>query len=132
MSTLHPDEHRLAAEPRSVRAARRVVTDAVGDALPEGELEGVLLATSEVVTNALEHGAPPIDLRVDRAEDHIRVEVRDGSPLRPRRRDEDVAPSEVRGRGMTIVERVTDRWGVDPLADGKSVWFELDLRDDPS
>jgi anti-sigma regulatory factor (Ser/Thr protein kinase) len=129
MSTLHPAEHRLAAEPRSVRAARRVVTDVVGDVLPEGELEGVLLATSEVVTNALEHGAPPIDLRVDRADQRIRVEVRDASPLPPRRRDADATPSEVRGRGMTIVERVTDRWGVEPMTDGKAVWFELDLRD---
>jgi anti-sigma regulatory factor (Ser/Thr protein kinase) len=129
MSTLHPAEHRLAAEPRSVRAARRVVTDVVGDVLPEGELEGVLLATSEVVTNALEHGAPPIDLRVDRAEERIRVEVRDASPLPPRRRETEATPSDVRGRGMTIVERVTDRWGIEPMVDGKAVWFELDLRD---
>ena len=129
MSTLHPAEHRLAAEPRSVRAARRVVTDAVGDALPEGELESVLLATSEVVTNAVEHGAPPIDLRVDRADERIRVEVRDASPLRPRHRDVEPTPADVRGRGMTIVERVTDRWGVEPRTDGKAVWFELDLRD---
>jgi anti-sigma regulatory factor (Ser/Thr protein kinase) len=129
MSTLHPAEHRLAAEPRSVRAARRVVTDVVGDVLPEGELEGVLLATSEVVTNALEHGAPPIDLRVDRADERIRVEVRDASPLPPRRRETEATPSDVRGRGMTIVERVTDRWGIEPMVDGKAVWFELDLRD---
>ena len=111
-----------------MRAARRVVTEVVGDALPEGELEGVLLATSEVVTNAVEHGAPPIDLRVDTAESRVRIEVRDGSPLPPRRRHDDGAgPSDVRGRGMTIVERVTDRWGVDERADGKAVWFELDL-----
>ena len=127
MSTLHPAEHRLAAEPRSVRAARRVVTETVGDVLPEDELEGVLLATSEVVTNAVEHGAPPIDLRVDRADERIRVEVRDASPLRPRLRDMEPGPSEVRGRGMTIVERVTDRWGIEPTVDGKAVWFELDL-----
>lgn len=127
MSTLHPAEHRLAAESRSVRAARRVVTEAVGDVLPAGELEGVLLATSEVVTNAVEHGAPPIDLRVDAAAERVRIEVRDASPLPPRTRDDEPAPSEVRGRGMTIVERLTDRWGVEPCADGKAVWFELDL-----
>ena len=129
MSTLHPAEHRLAAEPRSVRAARRVVSEAVGDALPEGELEGVLLATSEVVTNAVEHGAPPIDLRVAAADSRLRVEVRDGSPLPPRmRHGEPAGASDVRGRGMTIVDRVTDRWGVEELSDGKAVWFELDLR----
>jgi anti-sigma regulatory factor (Ser/Thr protein kinase) len=130
VSTLHPAEHRLAAEPRSVRAARRVVSEAVGDALPEGELEGVLLATSEVVTNAVEHGAPPIDLRVDAADSRVRVEVRDGSPLPPRlRHGEAAGASEVRGRGMTIVDRVTDRWGIEERSDGKAVWFELDLRE---
>jgi anti-sigma regulatory factor (Ser/Thr protein kinase) len=105
-----------------------VVTEAVGAALPEDDLEGVLLATSEVVTNAVEHGAPPIDLRVDAADERVRVEVRDASPLPPRARGDDVAgPSDVRGRGMTIVDRVTDRWGVEEQSDGKAVWFEVDL-----
>ena len=110
-----------------MRAARRVVTDAVGDVLPVGELDGVLLATSEVVTNAVEHGAPPIDLRVEAADERVRVEVRDASPLPPRARADEAGPSEVRGRGMTIVDRLTDRWGVEELADGKAVWFEKDL-----
>ena len=87
----------------------------------------MLLATSEVVTNAVEHGAPPIDLRVDAAEARVRVEVCDASPMPPRTRDDEPGPTEVRGRGMTIVERLTDRWGVEPRADGKAVWFELDL-----
>ena len=110
-----------------MRAARRVVAEAVGDALPAAGLEDALIATSEVVTNAVEHGCPPIELRVDRADDHVRVEVRDTSPLPPRRREDAPDASDVRGRGLVIVERLADRWGIDERIDGKAVWFELDL-----
>jgi anti-sigma regulatory factor (Ser/Thr protein kinase) len=127
VSAAHHVEQRLTAEPSSVRAARRVVCDVVGQALPPPALDDVLLATSEVVTNALEHGGPPVELCVDCDSSHIRVEVRDGSPLPPRVRDEVPSPAEVRGRGMVIVDRCTDRWGIDPLADGKKVWFERRL-----
>lgn len=122
-----PAELRLPPDAGSVRWARRVVAEAAGEALDGERLEDLLLATSEVVTNAVEHGAPPVLLRVAPAPERLRVEVQDGSPLPPRARDE-VAPSEIRGRGLAIVERCTDRWGVEPAADGKAVWFELDLR----
>lgn len=126
MSTAFPSVYRLAADSAAVREARRVVIDLTGDAVREGDRDALLLATSEIVTNAVEHGAPPIELRVDRYDSRIRVEVRDASPLRPRVRDDQPAPDEIRGRGMLIVERCTSRWGMDELAEGKAVWFELD------
>jgi len=124
MSAAHHAEHRLATEPSSVRAARQLVCEVVGNAAPSHDLDALLLATSEVVTNALEHGGPPVELSVDWDGSYVRVEVRDGSPLPPRPADHVPGPDEVRGRGMVIVDRCTDRWGVDPLADGKAVWFE--------
>lgn len=120
-------EH-LTPEPVSVRRARRTVCRALGEALLPDEMDELLLCTSEVVTNALEHGAEPIELLVARGDHGVRVEVRDGSPLRPR--PANPSPSEIRGRGLLIVDRCADRWGVEPLGDGgKAVWFELDLRD---
>lgn len=127
MSGAHHIERRLTPEPASVRAARRVVCDVVGERVPAQMLDDVLLATSEVVTNALEHGGPPVHLCVDCDSSHLRVEVRDGSPLPPRQADHVPGPSEVRGRGMVIVDRCTDRWGIERLADGKKVWFERAL-----
>ena len=127
MSTVLPHQHRLATEPSSVRVARRTVQETLGDVLPPGELDAALLATSELVTNAVEHGAAPIDLRVAPGSGSVRIEVRDGSPLLPRWRDEPPDPHDVRGRGMVIVSRCTDRAGVDELADGKAVWFEIDV-----
>jgi anti-sigma regulatory factor (Ser/Thr protein kinase) len=86
----------------------------------------MLLCTSEVVTNAVEHGAPPIELVVERRDHHLRVEVHDGSPLQPRVGAPD--PQAHRGRGMLIVQQCADRWGVEPVpGQGKSVWFEIDV-----
>lgn len=124
MSPSHHVEQPLATEPASVRAARRAVSEAIGPDADERDLEDVLLATSEVVTNALEHGGPPVELSVDCDGDTVRVEVRDGSPLPPRPCDEVPGPSSVRGRGMLIVDRCADRWGFEARADGKAVWFE--------
>jgi anti-sigma regulatory factor (Ser/Thr protein kinase) len=118
---------RLAPEPRSVRAARRTVQESVGD-LSDDELDHLLLCTSEVVTNAVEHGAAPIELHVARTADLVRVEVRDASPLPPRLRKP--TPEVLRGRGMLIVDRCADRWGVETRAlTGKAVWFEIDVVD---
>lgn len=127
MSTAYAAEHRLAAQPASVRAARRVLLDALEAVVDEDRLECLLLATSEVVTNAVEHGAAPIDLRVTSDGGTVRVEVRDGSPLLPRVPASAPGPMQVRGRGMLIVERCSDRWGTEPAGEGKAIWFEVDL-----
>ncbi|MEE1753328.1 ATP-binding protein [Streptomyces sp. SP18CS02] len=54
----------------------------------------------------------------------VRVEVADGSPRLPA----PAAPDELApgGRGLLLVDAVTDRWGVRPHpgGDGKTVWFE--------
>ena len=35
-------------------------------------------------------------------------------------------PDTVTGRGLMLVDALTDRWGSAPTDDGKVVWFELD------
>jgi hypothetical protein len=62
---------------------------------------------------------------VTRLPGELRVDVTDDSPSQPRVRT--VSVSDVRGRGLMIMEALAQRWGVDPVADGrgKTVWFTL-------
>jgi anti-sigma regulatory factor (Ser/Thr protein kinase) len=88
-----------------------------------------LLAT-ELVTNVLQytgHGAVltvTLYSSAGSAAHHLRVEVRDFAPhqaLRP------CAPGEsaTHGRGLLLVQALTDAWGVHSDSAGKVVWFEL-------
>jgi len=90
-------------------------------------LDDVLLLISELVTNAVRHGVPPILVAIECDDTSLHVRVRDGSPALPARRE--VGLESEGGRGMTLVELLTNTWGVEPVADddgvGKEVWFEL-------
>ena len=90
-------------------------------------LDDALLLISELVTNSILHGGPPIVLAIDCDGEGLHVRVRDGSPVLPRARDAD--DEDENGRGLTLVELLTSTWGVEPVADehgtGKQIWFEL-------
>ncbi|MEV7520647.1 ATP-binding protein [Streptomyces sp. NPDC091371] len=84
------------------------------------------LALTELVANVVRHvpgrGCAVLILR---RPEGLRVEVTDTDPSPPRPvRDGD--PHAEGGRGLLLVEAVTDRWGTDPLPTGKTVWFECD------
>lgn len=114
------------ADPRAARAARDFIAGFV-DAPDQVELRDTcVLLVSEVVTNALRHTDGRIVLELWRFPDRLRVEVSDetsrglvqtgGGPL-----DES-------GRGVPLMDALSDRWGTAPHGEGKVVWFELDLR----
>lgn len=86
-------------------------------------LEPAVLLVSELVTNAVLHGGPPLVVEVDCDEVSLQVRVRDGGTALPVQREAgDDAES---GRGMRLLEVLSDDWGVEPSADGKTVWFRL-------
>lgn len=90
-------------------------------------IDAAVLCASELATNALLHGEGPIGVELDIRADRARVVVHDRNVLPPvlqRPRPDDEA-----GRGLLLVSLFTDLWGVEPRADGKAVWFEIDLRD---
>lgn len=83
-----------------------------------------LLAT-ELVANVVTHVGAPMTIRVHRRSESVRVEIDDPSQQVPVVRHPDAADEH--GRGMLLVERLASSWGVDRRADGKTVWFELDV-----
>ena len=88
-----------------------------------GVVEDAVLLVSELVTNSVVHGGPPVIVAVDCDGDALQVRVRDGSPVLPARR---TAEQEAEGgRGLALVETLSVDWGVDPQPDGKNVWFVL-------
>jgi anti-sigma regulatory factor (Ser/Thr protein kinase) len=86
-------------------------------------LEDAVLLVSELVTNSLQHGGPPLVVAVDCDDETLQVRVRDGSSTRPTPRD--AAHADESGRGLALVSTLSADWGVDPDADGKHVWFKL-------
>jgi anti-sigma regulatory factor (Ser/Thr protein kinase) len=81
------------------------------------------LLVSELVTNAVVHARTDVTLHVTVRRGVLRIEVTDGSPVVPTPR----RPSGLTGtgRGLQLVDRLSDRWGVDKARKGKTIWFEL-------
>ncbi|WP_265567951.1 SpoIIE family protein phosphatase [Streptomyces hygroscopicus] len=79
---------------------------------------------SELVTNAVRYGTPPLRLRLikDRA---LTCEVHDGNPLAPRLRH--AKTIDEGGRGLFIIAQLAQNWGVRYSLDGKTVWAEQTL-----
>ncbi|MFL6132071.1 MAG: SpoIIE family protein phosphatase [Nocardioidaceae bacterium] len=108
----------------AVAQARHDVTAYLRDLdVPVSVIADASLATSELVTNAVVHGRPPLDLRA-RIEGHdVFIEVRDEAIYQPRKlRPED---TDEHGRGLQIVAALSDRWGTRPTERGKAVWCVL-------
>jgi anti-sigma regulatory factor (Ser/Thr protein kinase) len=109
----------------SVSAVRHRLSAHLG-ALPQDVIDDAVLATSEVVTNAILHGEGPVAVTVGHEGGVVRVEVTDAGasvPL-PRQGHDDEDDG---GRGLWIVDCLATRWGVLPRGPGpgKTVWFEL-------
>ena len=115
---------RLACEPASTRLARQIVRDTLSEAGQPQWTDAAELACSEVVTNAILHAHTDIELTVDVVPDHVRVEVRDFSPVLPVQRDYNEHATT--GRGMALVAALTSSHGISDVGpDGKTVWFTI-------
>ena len=92
--------------------------------------DSAVLLVSELVTNAILHGEPPVELRVGVPPGLLRVEVHDGDREAPVPMPQELGPSRERmgGRGLRLVEALSSRWGLCEDDDGKTLWFEIDLR----
>ncbi|MEU8617276.1 SpoIIE family protein phosphatase [Streptomyces sp. NPDC048623] len=82
------------------------------------------LVVSELVTNAIRYGSPPVQLRLIRDTSLI-CEVSDTSSASPHLRRARVFDEG--GRGLLIVAQLTDRWGSRHTGTGKTIWAEQAL-----
>jgi signal transduction histidine kinase/DNA-binding response OmpR family regulator len=116
----------LAAEAASVRQAREVVRGCINDwGVPDPAAGDAVLVVSELVTNGLLHGRPPIGLRVRHTGDELVIEVRDSAIALPKpARFGSDHPS---GRGLAVVARLASRWGARAEDTGKVVWATFQL-----
>jgi anti-sigma regulatory factor (Ser/Thr protein kinase) len=110
--------------PDAVMHARRFTARTLREWNVEEAADTVLLVVSELVTNALVHtqGAVRLDLML-RGE-RVRVSVSDASPRAPAKPvivDWDATG----GRGLLLVEAVSESFGSVPVSGGKQVWCEI-------
>ena len=114
----------LAPVPASSRAARHVVADwCIAQGIIGDVVDTLLLLTAELVTNAVLHGRSEVVLSLGRLGSRVRVGVADENTRLPQRGEID--PDALTGRGMTLVEALSDRHGVEVSPLGKTVWFDV-------
>ncbi|WP_432483200.1 ATP-binding protein [Kineococcus esterisolvens] len=122
--SLPTEQVTLAADAGAARRARRFLDDhwCVEHAAllrPQAEL-----IVSELVTNAVLHGKPPVRLALDcEGAEGVTISVSDGDPGTPEMRR--ASPGAAHGRGLQLVDVLSDEWGVRTRPGGKTVWSRL-------
>lgn len=108
-------------------ARRRVANSAVGFGASPDESLVVELLTSEILTNAVVHGAEHghVTVRTALHDGTFSVAVIDDDPHLPVRRAPDAGDAS--GRGLWVIDNLATAWGIEPSATGKTVWFSLEL-----
>ncbi len=107
----------------SAGEARRFARQALEQLGCEDLTDTVQLLVSELVVNAVLHASSPSRLSLSLDDERLRVEVADLDPALPQ--IQAFAPSAASGRGLLILDSLADEWGVEPSAQGKTVWFAL-------
>ena len=135
MNDSAPPEVRLefstASEPQAVGQARRALAALEEFHSDDQVAADVRLLVSELVSNAVTHGSQrqrEVELVAGVHHHTLRVEVFDGGPGftlgEGQSQPNPEAPS---GRGLYLLRRLADRYGVDDANEGGKVWFEIDL-----
>jgi anti-sigma regulatory factor (Ser/Thr protein kinase) len=121
-------EVRLPRDMHAPAAARIVAADHLRDRVTAPVVDCAMLLLSELVTNSVRHSGAPaaevITVRLQLTRAMLRLAVDDSG------HDGTIAarpPNQQNGggRGLHIVQTLSDRWGVERSAHGTRVWAEL-------
>jgi hypothetical protein len=115
----------LACDPAIVAQARKNVTDQLATWGLDAAAFITELTVSELVTNAIRYGQPPIQLRLIHADSTLICEVFDSSNTSPHMRRARIFDEG--GRGLLLVAQLAERWGIRHSLNGKTVWAEQSL-----
>ncbi|MEV0675384.1 ATP-binding protein [Actinosynnema sp. NPDC050436] len=111
------------AETPPLRELRQSVRGAMAH-LEDECVEDAELLVTELVSNAYDHGHPPIAIRLCSVSSVMHIEVEDGD----RANLPQVGVSRLggeRGRGLVLVDQLALSWGFDATATGKVVWADV-------
>jgi anti-sigma regulatory factor (Ser/Thr protein kinase) len=126
---LREDRLTYTPSPRSVSLARRRSARLVREWGHPGIAGDAGLVVSEMTSNALLHGHVQgrlfrVHLKLTKSA--LRIEVTDArGEFMPRQRIP--AGDDQSGRGLSLIDAFTARWGVEPCVVGKTVWAEFDV-----
>ncbi|MFC5805288.1 SpoIIE family protein phosphatase [Streptomyces formicae] len=115
----------LASDPAIVSEARRHAT---GQLAAWGLTDAAFiteLIVSELVTNAIRYGRPPIQMRMIHENSTLICEVSDSSSTTPHMRR--ARTFDEGGRGLLLVAQLAQRWGTRHAPTGKTIWAEQSL-----
>jgi anti-sigma regulatory factor (Ser/Thr protein kinase) len=118
---------RFRPEPDSARAARRFARECLRELGLDDHGYGVGLLVGEMAVNAILHAHTDYQVALSQpAPGTVRVEVLDGNLDLPRQKDGTGSDTLTYGRGLTMIQALSSRWGVTPSRAGKTVWAEID------
>ena len=118
---------KVAGEPAAVAGARHTASDVLHGWGLEALADETVLMLDELVTNAVQHGNGPIELRL-RVDDEAGMlfgEVRDASAALPTRREATATDED--GRGLALITMLAASCGWARIDGGKTVWFAQNL-----
>lgn len=95
------------------------------EAVAEHTVDGVSVAATELLSNAVLHAETPASLRLELSDRAVLVVISDEDPNLPQ--VQAVHPERIGGQGLRIVDALADEWGARPgPGHGKEIWFRFD------
>ena len=120
------------ALPSRIGQVRRIVSAHLRYWHLDALIDHAALGVTELLTNVHRHAHPDkrCTVEVELLLDRLTVSVHDHDPRLPGIHkaddgDAETDPYATSGRGLAIVEAVSESWGVRPQGAGKAVWFTL-------
>lgn len=105
------------------KEARALVRDALDDWGLPAIIDDAVLVVTELVTNAVTHGGSAFRLQLSRTSGAFRIEVVDEGAGTPEPQPQDFEAEG--GRGLMLVDAMSNSWGVENVPRGKLVWAEI-------